>query len=258
MGNLIKPYEILREKPPVVEIEVSLNIAYINIIFQRADLTSSPIDKVIIEILEYDNDILISEEIVSFYPGQTSYAQDVPQKPIHSVYKKINNNQYIFNIIYTYRPSPSNVGNTIFYSQQTSIPIDNKYPQIYTNLISKYIKGLVFKNIEKSNITIWHNDLLNIETDIKKGDIVNFESGIQMVENTIDGIVLEPLDSSYIELFLFFKSPDVIETINTYFNGELPEDGEIPFYFNYNKRYCITIKGNLKKFYEPYMEALND
>jgi hypothetical protein len=267
MGNVIpieNSKDFLREKAPEVEIDVSLNIAYINILFPSLSVSATPIARVVMEILEYgslpngdiDLENLISSQLAGFNPGQTSYAEPSDDEPLHVVYKKINNNWYIFNFMYTYRPAVPDEGGNTFYSNQSSLLVDNNTPKIYPGLISPFMKGLFRDRLEEvKKITIWYS-AENISPAI--GDVIyqdiyqaQMVTRLSTEANAPYPYTIGPLDNSYRDATIFFRrNEDVLRTIGLFFE-ELPEDGEIPFIFEYNSSwYQVIIKGNLKKYLE--------
>jgi len=258
-----KPYDFLREKAPEVELKVSLNTAYINFLFPTASLSSSPIFKVVVEILEYEKnqdgsinlEKQLSEKLVDFYPGQTSYAIQSPDKPFHSVIKSLNNNWYVFNFLYTYKPAPSNEGNNLFYSNQKTVVVDNTQPTIDEKTISAYLRGKFFERLSQiKDLTIWFSDIMQP----KIGDIIYIDETNAKVVESINGIwnlppyTLTQMDNSYSDINAFFrKNPDIKNTINTFFNNELPINGVIKFRIVFNSEiYYITLRGNIHQFYK--------
>ena len=266
MGNMnyvVNPYDLLKEKPPKVELAISLNVAYINFIFPTGGDSSEIIHKVVIDILEYgslpngdiDLDNIIDSKLVSLYPGQTSYAEQSPDKPFHMVTKSINNSWYLFNFVYTYRPAPSNEGNNLFYSNQTTISVNNTNPIIHKKTISKYMIGLFREKLEEiSKINIWYNTDINnpnigdiVYTDLYQAQMV---SRLSIDAGDPNPFTLSPMDFSYQKATIFFrKNPEIKQTILTFFKNQLPQNGEISFTFDFDfKRYTITIRGNIEEY----------
>jgi hypothetical protein len=270
MGNIIpipNTTDIMKEKVPDVQIQISLNTAYFYFMFPTLGISEDPITRVVIEMIEYgslpdgtiDLDNIIDTQILGFDPGIAFYAEQTDDKPLHMIYKKINNSWYDFNFVYTYNSSISETGGNTFYSNQSTLRVNNTLPYIYGNLISKYMRGQFRERLEQRHeIVVWYGvDTQNIQAKI--GDVIYRDIHIADVitrlatdPNAPYPYTVGPMDLNYRKAMVFLrKYPDVLNTINSYFKGNPPENGEIPFVFEFNSgAFLILLKGNIKKYLE--------
>lgn len=263
MANLIDEFtaysgDMLRESAPVVEIELHYNRAYLLFNFPSAGSNGADIYMVSVKMFEYSSaglkqEDFISSTITQFDPAQTVYAVNLPEIPEHHVYKDLNNSWYRFEITYMYKPGNSVDGGPIFYSRMFTKFIDNSEPVIYTNYISKYMRGDFRSHLLRNkNINVWFNtDMVEPqENDIlSRGASFAFKNvyDIKYIDDNLEYTVKPITDYCMNAILRITSYRKFSSVIDTYFQDDVPDYGEISFKFMYNfDTYRVVFKGDIK------------
>ncbi len=266
MGNVTEEIypnyavDILKENAPIVEIDIHLNRAYLYFDFPGINSNQASIYLVSIVLYEYGSSDLIEDNIIGterieFNPMYTAYVNADPELPLYHAYKNLRNSWYKFEISYVYQ-SASLDGGMLFYSNSAVITLDNSIPVLYKKFLSDSIRGK-FRNrlFKNKSISIWYyaDDIIPVI-----GDMVFEGAGVSALSikdvSPTGDYYMEPTSEEFKDIYLKITTNELFSSIiETYFKGEVPIQGSIPFRFEYNQEtYIIFIHGSIKMLQEDY------